>query len=306
MSISPFNGKRSHRSKNSQQGVRRQIKSLWEDLPENLVQIDGMPARLESVRLSDLNIPTDYQRNYDSTWGNRLAREYDFTRHDPMRVSRRADGSLWVMDGQHRTNALRLRLGPKGDTPVMVHVFEALTLEQEARLYLQWNSNIRRATKSHTFNAEVKAGNKRAIEVERVANAYGYRINRHSSAKNGQLLPNPLMDLDQVIRVNGISALEESVAIIADAFADRTNHIQAGFMKAIGDFVETYYGHPDYSHDRFVKVLRTIDIDQFVAEQKAGMKYVEDTRAKMKISGRRLLLGVYNKRLQNPLPPKAA
>lgn len=303
MSIFQYTGRTNRPAKIAKrQGIRKQIKYLWEDLPENLVQIDGMTASLESVRLSELQIPTEYQRDYDQGWGNRLAREYDFARHDPMRVSRRKDGSLWVIDGQHRTMALRGRLGPKAAMPVTVLVFENLSIADEARLFLQWNGSIRRATRSHTFPAQVTSNDPKAVEVRRVADEYGYEINQKSSGRNGALLPYPLLQINQSLKQCGLSPLEETVAVIQGAFGDRTACIRSMMVDSIGDFVDVYMDHPHYSRDRLIKILHTTDLDVFYAEQKLGVKYVGKQKSKLKVSGRKVLLTAYNKRIQHELP----
>lgn len=301
MSIFQYGTRRPRGSKNAVTKSRRATKTLWRDLPEEFIQIDGLAARVESVPLNQLQFP-DYQRQVNKDWVSKLAREYDFGQHEPMRISRRLDGSLWVMDGMHRTLAIRARVGEKHQAiPTRVYVFEGLTREQEATKFIIWNGAVKQLTATHMFPAMVASGDADAAEILRVVTKYGYEVSTASYPTNGKLLSPPLRKISQVVGPTGLSPLEETVAVIAEAFQEKTGDLRNMFVEALGDFIEIYHVQDVYSRDRLVKVVSHLDFAWFKAKQKTTADLDRNKKGHFKRAGRAILFGEYNKRIQQPL-----
>ena len=83
----------------------------------------GQRPSLEFRPIADLQIDESYQRSIDTgpsqSLVKRIARDWDWGLCQPLNVAKREDGSLWVIDGQHRLAAARDR-GDIYDLPCVV------------------------------------------------------------------------------------------------------------------------------------------------------------------------------------------
>jgi hypothetical protein len=79
----------------------------------------GMPPSIENRSPDELNIDDAYQRSIDTgpsrSLIQKIAKGWDWRMCLPLVVSKREDGSLWVLDGQHRLAAAKVR----GDIPYL-------------------------------------------------------------------------------------------------------------------------------------------------------------------------------------------
>ncbi len=83
------------------------------------------------VKLEDLNIDRDhYQRNLREHH-KKIAKEFDPRACDPLKIGKRPDGSMWLIDGQQRRQAL-LKMGIMEWNAV---VFHSDGPETEARIF---------------------------------------------------------------------------------------------------------------------------------------------------------------------------
>jgi hypothetical protein len=117
-----------------------------------------MPA-LQYLLPQQLEIDPGYQRSLDSgqsqTLVRRIAQHWNWDLCQPLVVARREDGALFVIDGQHRLAAARLR-GDIHQLPAVV-VQYACT-EDEAASFVHLNQQRRALTKLDIFKAAVASG----------------------------------------------------------------------------------------------------------------------------------------------------
>ena len=81
------------------------------------------------VALDELHIDESYQRSLQNHV-KVIARDWNPTKCDPLKINFRADGFFYVWDGQHRLEAARLR----GIKYLLCDIVVGLTQEQEASL----------------------------------------------------------------------------------------------------------------------------------------------------------------------------
>lgn len=102
------------------------------------------------------------QRQFNPVWANALEKIWDSRWLLPAMVSRRPNGD-YLIDGQHST-AVALRLeGPDFKRDCMV--YEGLSEEDEARLFLAANRDRKQVSHFDTFRVSVKAGEPLACRV---------------------------------------------------------------------------------------------------------------------------------------------
>jgi hypothetical protein len=111
------------------------------------------------------------QRDVDA-----MVRAWDFNQCNVIAVSKRADGSLWILDGKHRLTAAIMRGVPR----LPARVFTGLTYQQEAALFVELNKK-RNVQPIDRFLAKVEARDITAIAIVNLMGRHGLIIGRSSS-----------------------------------------------------------------------------------------------------------------------------
>lgn len=116
--------------------------------------------------------PDGYQHPLDESRVERYMRDFDPHLLEVITVNRRADGSLWIIDGQHRVEVLR-RLG-KG--VVLAAIYSGLSREQEADFYVRLNTERKSPNQWNRFGARAFHGEPRVAALIALASESGFRI----------------------------------------------------------------------------------------------------------------------------------
>ena len=139
--------------------------------------------RIELVQASQLTVDPRVQRSLDRARARRIADTFDRQAFGFVHVSRRADGSLHLVDGQHRVEALRM-LG--NEEPFSALVYYGLTLDQEARLFLALNEQT--AVKSfQKFLARIIAGEPVAVGINEIVARCGLKLVESTRGDDGRV-----------------------------------------------------------------------------------------------------------------------
>ena len=112
------------------------------------------PGRLTVLNTGRLISGMQYQRKVEKRIVNKLVREWNPVLLTPLVVSHR-DGRYYLIDGQHRVAAMRRIYGGDVKTDCVVH--EGMTVQQEAELYLRFDSSIKRITKRQSVKAMLES-----------------------------------------------------------------------------------------------------------------------------------------------------
>ncbi|MFC0041050.1 DUF6551 family protein [Actinomadura rayongensis] len=151
-------------------------------MPAKAEQNDSSTPSLERLPLSKL--VTDHTVNtrlLDGAWVDRRVAAYDPSALGVLSVSRRASGECVILDGQHRAELLR-RAG-HADTSVDCRVYDGLTPAEEAALFRRLNDS-RKVQPLALFLALRAEGDAAAVEITRLAEAYGWEISHRQSSTN--------------------------------------------------------------------------------------------------------------------------
>ena len=155
-----------------------------------------MPV-LQFVLPQELQIDESYQRSIEADDSQRLIRQiaqhWDWDLCQPLMVSRRRDGALFVIDGQHRLAAARLR-ADIAQLPAMVK--EYASAADEAASFVHLNQRRRPLTALQLFRAAVASGDSEARAILAAIEAAGLRL-----GKSSQLYTSPP---GSIIHINGI------------------------------------------------------------------------------------------------------
>lgn len=141
-----------------------------------------MPV-LQFLQPTELSIDPSYQRSIEGGDSQRLirtiAREWNWDLCLPLVVSRRDDGDLYVIDGQHRLEAARLRADIDHLPCVVGNYSDAAA---EAANFVHLNQRRRPLNGLDMFKAAVASGHREAVEIAEAIDAAKLKLAPHLTA----------------------------------------------------------------------------------------------------------------------------
>lgn len=168
------------KSKKAAEKAAHRVKAVG-DQPLRLKPMIGSPPTPAFCLVDNLNVDDSYQRSIEGGASQKLivkiAENWDWRLCLPLLVSRR-QGQLYVIDGQHRLEAARLR-GDIRDIPVVVFDFD--DPKAEAELFVQANRARRPMQKLDDFHADLAAGGAESVAVNKVVTDAGLVIGRNGA-----------------------------------------------------------------------------------------------------------------------------
>ena len=194
-------------------------------------------CHLKWVRISDMKVSPAAQREFRPHWKDHLVASFDLTKMGVPTVNNR-DGSHFVVDGQHTTEALR-DLG-FGDELVQCWYYEGLSEAEEAELFLVLNDRLS-VNVFDKFNVGIVAEREVPSDIDRIVRSLGLSVNKAKG--DGSI--GCVGTLTQVYRAGGPKALSRALRITRDSFGDPG--YQAAIIKGLGLVCQRYNGELDDS-----------------------------------------------------------
>ncbi len=163
-------------------------------LPPEVAAKNGVRYELGMVATGELQLDMSYQRQPRPGRIKNLIADYDPLAAGTLIVSARADGTLYVIDGQHRLLAARALQQPRAQLPAFV--VYGLTPADEAMLFQYYNHN-RVAVRAHErFHALLQQRDPIAMTVKAVVEASEFHLSTLSASGRGALMCyNELLDV---------------------------------------------------------------------------------------------------------------
>lgn len=169
-------------------------------------------ARLRWVRLEDMRVSPLAQRDLNQSRVNKIAADFDLEQIGTPTVNER-QGHFYVIDGQHRIEALR-EIG-WGDQQIQCWTYVGLTEEDEAEKFLKLNDTLA-VNAFAKFKVGVQAGRLDECDIDRIVRAQGLRVSTDS--KDGAI--SAVGALRRVYSVAGPGQLARTLRIVRDAYGD--------------------------------------------------------------------------------------
>lgn len=143
----------------------------------------GAQPTIEWIHLNRLSVDNAYQRSTDNEASRRLitsiAAKFDWRLCAPLAVSRRADDTLTIIDGQHRWMAACRR----DDIPQLpCCIFRYETREEEARMFILANRARKPMNRLDDYYAALAAADEDASEIQQLVTDAGLSIARNTSS----------------------------------------------------------------------------------------------------------------------------
>lgn len=236
----------------------------------------GARPTIEWLHLDRLSMDASYQRSTDNDASRRLiasiAANFDWRLCTPLVVSRRADGSFAVIDGQHRLLAARLR--GMDDLPCCVFTYESA--EEEAKMFVAANRSRKAMNRLDDFHAALAAGDSEAHQVLQIVSDAGLTVARNTSST--AWAPGEIAftaSIASTLKKHGAAIVSAALTNIADAFPQQ-KVVQSGsiFLGLVKVLTKPPEG---FDPDRMQEALKAKPVEywsSFVAGLKGG-----DTRA---------------------------
>lgn len=205
----------------------------------------------ETVSVGALEIDPRVQREFhDAGKVSRIVRTFNPAALGVIAVSRRGDGSMVIIDGWHRWEAVR-RLTDNTGT-MEAHVFEGLDLADEAQLFLDLNSGSQPGVMDK-FRQRLITGDPVATEINKITKHYGWVIQRQPGAGTIQAVST----VEQIFRRSAAAeedpnALQLVVLTLNRSFGNQKEAPHAEILKGLA----AVYSEPTYK-DR-------IEIDRLI------------------------------------------
>jgi hypothetical protein len=126
------------------------------------------------LSITQMKVDHRFQRLLRKAWVKRHEHLFDANQIGTIVVSRRSDGSLWIIDGQHRVELLRA-VG-WGDQALYCEIFDCITLQEEAAIFLSRNDKITPRAFDE-FKARLTKGDEDALAIQRIVTLLDLKIN---------------------------------------------------------------------------------------------------------------------------------
>lgn len=212
-----------------------------------------MPV-LQFLRPEELAIDSSYQRSIESGDSQalirRIAQHWNWDLCLPLVVARRADGALYVIDGQHRLAAARLRRDIQMLPSVVV---EYASAADEAASFVHLNQQRRPLGKLDLFKAAVASGDPQACAILEAMKDAGLSVAPHLTAaawKPGMI--GNIGGIESAWRNAGPTAATEALHALATAFAGEVlRYAGTIFPGIVAVCAEECRGREDFAPARF-------------------------------------------------------
>lgn len=224
----------------------------------------GEPPAVQFIAVDRLQVDPSYQRTIEDGPSQRLikriAEQWDWRLCMPLLVAQRAEG-LFVIDGQHRTEAARLR-GDIPHLPCAVVAFGAVS--EEAKIFARANDGRKPMTKLDIYHANVAAGDIESVTIDQLVRDAGMSVAQRQNPlgmQPGQL--NFTGALYMALRRHGRPVLSAALTVMGEVFGRQI--LPRGRMML--EALVFIFANPadDHDPDELRDVLATMSADEWTS-----------------------------------------
>lgn len=192
-------------------------------------------ARLRWVPIARMTVSPLSQRELNQARVDHIVATFDLEQIGTPTVNFR-DGCYWIIDGQHRVQALR-EIG-WGDQQVQCWAYEGLSEEEEAEKFLKLNDYLA-VNALAKFRVAVQAGRPVECDIDRIVRSLGLVV-------SADKVPGGIGAVGTLRRVydrGGAATLRQALALVRDVYGDPG--LEAAVIDGFGLFVQRYISDVD-------------------------------------------------------------
>lgn len=216
----------------------------------------GRPPSIENRHPNELEIDFSYQRSTDAqssqTLIRKIAQNWDWRMCLPLVVSNRRDEGLFVIDGQHRLAAAKLR-GDIDYLPCCVSTYDSVAAE--ATMFVAMNRVRKAISKADDFHAAIASGDPTSLAIQKLIIDAGLSVARTTGRQSWA--PGAVSFTTAIkaeMNKHGPKVCADALRMMAEAFPDEV--LQAGsptFQALVKIFIDKAKPAPD--RDRLFRAL---------------------------------------------------
>lgn len=199
----------------------------------------------DEVLVKDLKVDPSYQRDIKPYWVKQISSNYDPAQVRQLILSRRADGSLYIIDGNHTAKATLAAIGE--NAKLQAKIYLDLTPIEEARMFEKLNTNSKKVRYSEKLKARVACNEEKAINYISALNKSGIDWLYHAGGKDGPFEAHK--DGEYLFFVYGEESFIEAMRIL---HATGNHDIYKGFTVGGICYICKYVS---FDRNRLIKVL---------------------------------------------------
>jgi len=184
------------------------------------------------VAVSTLNIDPAIQRQLDRRRVERIANDLNVDAIGVITVSQREGGSLFVVDGMHRVEALKLA-GGEGES-VDARVFTGLTIAEEAGLFIRLNT-MKTPQAFDLFKARIVEEEPVAVAIRDMLAEHGWRLS--SNGKKGDFVA--VAAIERVYRLDPEIA-SQVISVITRLWGSDPDGVDGRIVEGFGALFNRY------------------------------------------------------------------
>jgi hypothetical protein len=258
------------------------------------------PSSLKELHAAVFNVDLRVQRELNEKRSDEMAADFRPDSMGLITASKRPDGRLYILDGAHRVSAARKAMY---DGLLATRVFEDLTLQEEAGLFLKLN-DTKRIQAIDRFKVEVTMGDRQAVNINNILKAYDLHVD-WSAAANPKSI-SAIVTLKRLYRGAGVwddgeyaDLVDATVKTITKSWPGETRDgvFSRAVLEGVGIFHATYGKKIEL--ERLYKVVGNVPARQLVSRARTRRDATGGTIGE---NAAEIILDLYNNRQKDKLP----
>jgi hypothetical protein len=200
-----------------------------------------------SVAVETIKLDSFYQRDLDNVRVQKMVADWDPRRVTAIVLSARG-GSLYCLDGQHRLAAAR----ELGVPSLYAFVFEGLSQTEEADYFYLYQTARKGLTAWDLWKAEVAAQHQDVLNIIRVVNSHGFRIER---VAHGIGVIRALRALRRIYKLGGEHLLGDTLDLIARVWKMTDYATEGQVVEGVALFLHSFKGEAIFDQTHMEQLL---------------------------------------------------
>ena len=248
------------------------------------------------------HIDPTYQRGAKSRVIEGIVRDFNWAALVPPLVSRRQDGTYWVIDGQNRVAAVRELVG--GEHELLCTIVPDLTITEEARVFALINGSRSRSNTSpiEQWKAQLAAEDPETLAINAILAEFGLTIGQRTTSSR---VMQSVGAVQLTYRLGGAGTLRAVLSLLLAAWGDDAaqtrDALRALFINGMYAFLARYGKHPRFDRAHLITRLRLTTPPRLMAQGRDLRSDALHMNARTAVA--RMMLEHYNARLSsNRLP----
>lgn len=204
------------------------IKEIESNLP---IRFHTKSKLTSTVKPDDLRVDMTYQRSVSDSRVSSICRNFNQQALGIVTLSIRENGELFIIDGQHRVEALK-KMG-KGNIQINAIVLFDLTVQDEANLFLIMNDNRTKPKRFDLHKAASASGDEVTSSIDALLSSLGLKIADRPGDGNIRAVGT----VHKVFSKIGLDNLRKVLKVIMEANGTHSSSLKAEYIEAVSAII---------------------------------------------------------------------